>query len=615
MTGTGLGVDLFEDVFRTLIGPVLIVDLKSLLIIKANTAAEELYLGPPGSMTNLHLSELAADPARTGDFLLQRRSFVPLRYVKRQDGKHIPVEIRIRYREDPGHPLAILAVHELADRMQERQRDTALERKYRAVFEAAPYPIILATANGSVVDGNPCAVELYGHARDTWQTLSLAELIPDQPLLGAEPLFSRPTFIAATPHLRADGSTFIAETTISYLRLSQQLHAILVVQDVTDARETLARLKAAEERWRFALEGADDEVWDWHITQGELEVSHGLPHPAKKRNLVVRRREAAWMGRVHPEDQPAVREALERTLLGEDGLFSIEFRLADGGGGYRWNSVRGKIMSRDEHGQPTRMIGTFRDVHDLRLRMEKTRRQESELAHAGRLIMLGEMASVLAHEINQPLTALNNFSSLCLRRLEGMSVTDATLVRQPLEMIRAQAQRAGEIIHRVRGFVRKGTPRPTALDLNALVQRMLEMTEFEIRSQGVRVVLDLDEKLPDVCADRIQLEQVIVNLIRNALDAMREIEHERVLTVSTALTPPLGVEVRVTDVGPGFSGTEQHQVFELFRTTKPDGLGLGLSICRSIIEAHGGELRVEAGRESGAELVFGLPISSEDGRS
>lgn len=601
---------LFDEVFDALIGPVLIVELAGLTVLRANAAAEDLYLYPPGTLTGTALTRLAADPARAGDFLRQHKSFVPLRYVKRSDGQHVPVEMRVRYMERDGEAIVVLALHELTQRMQEQQRDATQEQKYRAVFEAAPYPILIVASNGQIVDGNPCAVALYGYSRDAWAALSLAQLIPDNPSLGAQLVFARPTRLAAMAHQRIDGSRFVAETTISYLRLDQQAHAILMVDDVTEAHETLLRLQAAEERWRFALEGADDEVWDWHVVRGEVEISSHTKSAAVP-SEPSRTHEAEWMARVHPEDQLVVRMALDRALQGETELFSIEFRLVDAERGYRWRAARGKVVSRDLEGRAQRMIGTFRDVHDQRLQAEQARLRETELTHAGRLILLGEMASVLAHEINQPLTALNNFSTLCLRRLERLPRAEAESIREPLGLIRDQARRAGEIVHRVRGFVRKGSPRPSDIDLNALILRMLNMTSFELRAHSVKPVLELDDALPDVRADRLQMEQVVVNLIRNAVDAMREIDRPRRLTISTRRSSSFGVEVAVGDVGPGIDEEDRDRVFELFRTTKPDGLGLGLSICRSIIEAHGGLLRVESGRPQGVEFVFALPVQEK----
>lgn len=602
---------LFDEVFSALIGPVLIVDLASMSVIRANAAAEELYFYPPATLRGTPLIRMAADPVRAGDFLRQRRSFVPLRYVRRRDGVHVPVEMRVRYIERNDESIAVVALRELSDRMQEHLRDATQEQRYRAVFEAAPFPILIVAANGQIVDGNPCAVALYGYSRETWATLMLAELIPENPSIGTQLVFARPTRIAAMAHQRNDGSRFIAETTISYLRLEQKAHAILMVHDVTEAHQTLSRLQTAEERWRFALEGANDEVWDWHVARDEIEMASQArgkgvsPEPGGSH-------EAEWMARVHPEDQPAVRRELDRALHGETDLFASEFRLLDADRGYRWRAARGKVTHRDLQGCPQRMIGTFRDVHDQRLLAEQARLREIELTHAGRLILLGEMASVMAHEINQPLTALNNFSTLCLRRLEDLSSTEAERVREPLGLIRDQARRAGEIVHRVRGFVRKGSPRPDDIDLNALIRRMLDMTAFELGANRIKVILEFDQELPDVRADRLQIEQVVLNLIRNAVDAMREVDRERRLTIVTRRSKGFGVEVAVRDAGPGIRAEDRETVFELFRTSKPDGLGLGLAICRSIIEAHGGLLKVESSSAQGVEFVFALPV--QEGR-
>lgn len=291
-------------------------------------------------------------------------------------------------------------------------------------------------------------------------------------------------------------------------------------------------------------------------------------------------------------------------------MAETEFRLRMEDGSYRWIGLRGKIMERDVTGRPSRMIGTVRDVHDRHLGVEREKQQQRELAHAARLIQVGEMASVLAHELNQPLTALRNFSAVALRRLEEMGA-QGDAIRTPLKLIAEQALRAGEIVHRVRGFVRKGGLVMARVAINDLVRDMVRFAEFDARAHSVQFVLELTEPLPPLMADQVQLEQVVSNLVKNGIDAMRESRRERVLTIRTQLFDDGMVGVCVDDRGSGLADIVRGQPFAPFVTTKPDGVGLGLAICRTIVENHDGRMWVESSTTEGTTFCFCLPAVAE----
>ena len=252
------------------------------------------------------------------------------------------------------------------------------------------------------------------------------------------------------------------------------------------------------------------------------------------------------------------------------------------------------------------MTGTVRDVHDRHLAVEREKRQAQELAHAGRLIHVGEMATALAHELNQPLTAIRNFSGVVLRRLDAVGPL-ADPIREPLQMIAQQALRAGEIVHRVRGFVRKGRPVTAPVAIASVVRSVVRFMQPDLGASNVRVVVDLAEGLPPVLADHVQLEQVLANLIRNAIDAMAELADERILRITACTGADGCVVLAVSDRGPGLADAIRADPFAPFLTTKPDGVGLGLPICRTIVENHGGRLWVEHSSPAGTTFCFTLP--------
>ena len=377
-------------------------------------------------------------------------------------------------------------------------------------------------------------------------------------------------------------------------------------RDVSVAHAEIENLRKSERLWRFALEGHGDARWDWSIDGGEIYISPSFRSIIGLCGNRPVRGNDIWPERLHPADLRRAMAVFDAHLRGREPIADVEFRLRCEDGAYRWVAVRGKVMERNAAGKALRMTGTVRDVHDRHLAVEREKRQAQELARAGRLIHMGEMATALAHELNQPLTAIRNFSGVVLRRLDAVGPL-ADPLREPLEMIAQQALRAGEIVHRVRGFVRKGRPVTVPVAIGSVVRSVVRFMQPDLGASNVRVVVDLAEGLPRVLADRVQLEQVLANLIRNAIDAMAALAGERVLRISARPGADGCVELAVADQGPGLAEAIRADPFLPFSTTKPDGVGLGLPICRTIVENHGGRLWVEHSSPVGTTFCFTLP--------
>jgi signal transduction histidine kinase len=234
-------------------------------------------------------------------------------------------------------------------------------------------------------------------------------------------------------------------------------------------------------------------------------------------------------------------------------------------------------------------------------------RHQAELAHVLRVSTMGEMAAQLAHELTQPLGAIVNYAAGCRRRMDATPGQPAELI-EAVELIRREALRAGEIIRRLRAFVRKGEPRRAPVNVNALVHEVAELVDGEAREHGVAVDLALQPDLPEVEGDDVEIEQVLINLTRNALEAMHDHPSDTsTLAVETRICDPGTVEVIVRDTGPGLPHGGASVIFEPFHTTKPRGLGMGLAISRTIVEAHGGTLTGASNPKRGATFRFTLP--------
>ncbi len=271
-----------------------------------------------------------------------------------------------------------------------------------------------------------------------------------------------------------------------------------------------------------------------------------------------------------------------------------------------------KSIYRDHDGKPLGLVGIAHDITDRRRAEEQVRRHQAELAHAGRLSAAGEMASELAHELNQPLAVILSGAELCLRlaHSQGGNSPEALGI---LADIAAQAERAGQIVHRLKAFVAKRKPHRMATDVNAVARNAAGLAKVEAAAGDVTVQLELADALPTVQADAIQIEQVILNLMRNGMQAMADTPvNERRLTVRTVAQGNGGIRLAVSDTGRGLAEQDVEKLFDPFCTTRPEGMGLGLSLSRSIIEAHGGRLWATSDLERGAMFNFTLP---PEGRS
>jgi C4-dicarboxylate-specific signal transduction histidine kinase len=256
--------------------------------------------------------------------------------------------------------------------------------------------------------------------------------------------------------------------------------------------------------------------------------------------------------------------------------------------------------------------GLKKEIAERRQAEDKAGALQAELAHAHRLSLMGEMASGLAHELNQPLTAIRLYARGCVRRLKSGEGTPDEIL-DAMNRLSAQVLRAGEILGWVRSFVRKRQPQTAALDINALIREAVDLLGYERRHLDFTIELGLAGALPRVEADKIEVQQVLLNLTRNSVEAMSEgAARLPCIAISTAADGRGMVEVVVEDSGRGMAPDVLAHAFDSFFTTKPQGMGLGLAICRSMVEAHGGQLWATSQEGVGTTVHFTLPIAKEE---
>ena len=272
-------------------------------------------------------------------------------------------------------------------------------------------------------------------------------------------------------------------------------------------------------------------------------------------------------------------------------------------------------LQRDARGRPVEIMETNNDITERRLAQEALNQAQEELAHVTRVTTLGELSASIAHEVNQPLAAIVTNGQACLRWLDR-DVPNLAEARGAITRIISDAERASEVIRRIRALARKTDPHKTALDLNEVINEVILLVRREVLSHQVALQLDLARDLPQVLADRIQLQQVIMNLLINAIQAMAPVTgRPRTLLIRSRRHEADEVLVAVQDSGIGIDPGHESRLFDTFFTTKPDGVGMGLPICRSIIEAHGGRLWATPNVPHGAVFQFTLPLGAGEASS
>jgi len=314
----------------------------------------------------------------------------------------------------------------------------------------------------------------------------------------------------------------------------------------------------------------------------------------------------------HAEDAPYVNAALERAVREGTDFYLDEYRIHHTDGSIRFLRA---IGHRNASGEPGEYVGVTMDITD-RKRAEQEREKlwqlEADLAHINRVNMLGELAAALAHEIKQPIAASITSASACLRWL-AHDPPDLERARAAATRIVQDGNRAADVINRLRSFYKKGPPSEREMvSVKDTIQEMTVLLRDEAIRNSVTIHTELDAEAPNILADRVQLQQVLMNLMLNAIEAMKD--GGGVLTVRSGLNPEAQLVISISDTGVGLPAENRERIFDAFHTTKPQGTGMGLAITRSIVEAHGGRIWANDKPGTGATFHFTLPVEAEGGR-
>jgi PAS domain S-box-containing protein len=382
--------------------------------------------------------------------------------------------------------------------------------------------------------------------------------------------------------------------------------------DIEDRKRTEEALRESEQRFRDYAETASDWLWetgpDHRVTRISEHFNSVGVRPSSRIEM------ARWDFATDAESEPE-KWRLHRAMLDAHQPFrDFVYRIASGSGSPVYIQTSGKPFYGANgnflgyRGTGTDITATIRADHAE----QALRQAQAELAHVTRVTMLGEMTASIAHEVNQPLAAVIANAEACLRWLDR-ETPDLAAARRSAEWVINDGNRASQVVRRVRALANKTDIEKVPLDVNNVVRDVIALVQRELSSQGVSLRTELAATLPMILGDRVQLQQVIINLVMNGIEAMQSVtDRQRELVIRSGQDETHGVLLSVTDCGVGISAENANRLFSAFFTTKSSGLGMGLSICRSIVEAHGGSLSASGNEGPGATFQFVLPVHQED---
>jgi len=508
--------------------------------------------------------------------------------------------------------------------------ESAGERRFRLVVEAVPNAIVVIDRVGKIVMVNTQAERFFGYSRVDLVGQPVEMLVPERfrsrhPALRdtffADP---RPRLMGAGRDLhglRKDGSEFPVEIGLNPIETDEGILVLSAIVDITPRKAAELALRESERRYSVLVEGVTD--YAIYMLDPDGIITNWNQGAQRIKGYRTEEIVGQHFSRLYTEEDRAAnvpQQSLE--IAARDNRYEAEsWHVRKDGSRFLANVVIDAL--RDDNG---RLIGFAKITRDVTERVEAAReleearigllqsraeealsRVQAELAHVARITTLGELTASIAHEVSQPIAATVTNAQAALHWLAAES-PDLEEARQALAGIVKEGNRAMEVIGRIRDLVKKAPPRVARLDINDAVREVIELTRAEAMKYDVSVQTELADGLPPVKGDKVQLQQVVLNLIINAVEAISTVaEGARVLQISTVQAGS-DVLITVRDSGPGLSAESLERIFKPFHTTKQSGLGVGLSISRYIVEAHGGRLWASANVPRGAIFHFTVPV-------
>jgi PAS domain S-box-containing protein len=489
------------------------------------------------------------------------------------------------------------------------------EAQWKEVFEHNPVMYFMVDATGTVLSVNTFGAAQLGYSVDELLGQSVLKVFPAEERQMAQSNVAVCLENIGRTHsweickIRKDGSRlWVRENAKAVRLLNDQPIVLIACEDITERKQAENALRQSEMYLAEAQRLSHTGSFGWHAGSEEIIWSEETfrifgfdKAPSIKRTTVIQR--------IHPDDRERVLRTTGRALRDRTD-FEHGYRLLMPDGSIKHVHVRAHAVRDASSGID--FVGAVSDVTARKQAEAALHEAQMNLAHVTRVTALGEFAASIAHEVNQPLAAVVTNAAACLRWLDR-EPANLKEVRSTVQSIVADGNRAGEVIQRVRALVNKTDDQKAPLQINDVVNEVTSLVQHELFSHRVALRLELAPALPLVLADRIQLQQVILNLVINGIEAMQPVkDRSRELVIRTRQDETSQVLVTVSDDGVGVAAENADRLFDAFFTTKSGGMGMGLSICRSIVNAHGGRLSASGNAGPGATFQFTLPLYRED---
>jgi len=498
---------------------------------------------------------------------------------------------------------------DIEDRKRAADAILASELKFRMIVHSIPGLVATMTPQGDLELVNQPLLDYTGLVFDALQNWWASGLVPQDelPRVAAEWEQSVETgreYDVEHHMRRADGAYRWFHVRALPLRDNQSMVVrwYCVLTDIEDRKRTEEALRASEHHLRLMTETIPALVWrttpDGEIDYVNRRVLEYTGKPLEHFGS------AGWLQLLHPDDvESTIRIWRNNTQTGDSHQVTYRLRRADGT--YRWFDVRGEPL-RDSEGRVVQWYGICIDIEDSKRIEETLRNTQERLSIASQIATVGELSASIAHEVNQPLTAVVSNGNACLRWLSAQPPNLAKAMEAAERIVR-DGKDAGEVVRRIRALFKRAAHEEVALDLNEVIGEVLGLLRSETGKRRVIVETDLGLNLPQVTGDRVQLQQLILNLLLNGIEAMDPVtERPKRLFIRSIQQADDSVLVEIRDSGVGLKDPDT--VFEAFFTTKENGMGMGLAICRSIVQAHNGRLWAASGEGPGATFCFTLPL-------
>jgi PAS domain S-box-containing protein len=489
------------------------------------------------------------------------------------------------------------------------------EAQWKEVFEHNPVMYFMVDATGTVLSVNTLGAAQLGYLVSEMLGQSVLKVFFEEDRGRVQENVAVCLQNIGQTHgweirkIRKDGSAlWVRENAKAVRRSDSQLVVLIACEDISERKEAENALRQSERYLAEAQRLSHTGSFGWRIATGEIiwsEETFRIFGYDKASSVTI----DMVVQRIHPEDRSLAKQTIDRASRdGKDFEHGYRLLMPDGSVEY----VHATARAVPDNPGGIEFVGAVTDVTARKRAEEKLHEAQAALAHVTRVTALGELAASIAHEVNQPLAAIVANAAACLRWLDR-EPPDLEEARSTMESIIKDGNRAGEVTQRVRAFVNKTTDQKIPLHINDVVNEVVTLVQHELFSHRISLRMELAPDLGIVLADRIQLQQVILNLVINAIEAMQAVtDRPRELLVRTQQDDPHQILVTVTDCGVGLAAENADRLFSAFFTTKASGMGMGLSICRSIVDAHGGRLSASGNIGPGATFRFTLPLQQED---